>query len=329
MTFKQLPVARQYQTCSWAVQRARTNFSAFMSSPLNRILLTAAGCAVVGGLGTYLYAKSEARRYRLEKMRITTFGGSTNGKPPISLKILHLSDLHLSAPESAKIEFLQRVTDEDFDLAVITGDIFENYSGIEYAGRLLARKPRLGAFAVLGNHDYFNYTWFNKTVGRFNRKFRHPPQRRDVQPMIEALEAAGITVLRNSAITIPEHKVHLIGLDYPGTTEQNLKSLVAQAPEDFLIMSLLHLPRRLHQLPNAGVHLAFAGHTHGGQIRVPGLGALFTDSELHRSEASGVVRRGNTVIHVSRGLSADPKTNIRLFCPPAATLLHVEHHPKG
>src|SRR5581483_11333134 len=100
------------------------------------------------------------------------------------LKILHISDLHLCYPESKKIDFLQRVTDEPYDLVFLTGDVFENFSGLAYANAILSRPPRLGAYAVLGNHDYYNYTMLNKTAGRIWRKYRQPRSRRDVTPMI-------------------------------------------------------------------------------------------------------------------------------------------------
>lgn len=281
-------------------------------------LLGAAGGALLGGAALYLYAsRVEARNYRLERVRVST-------KKRVPLRILHLSDLHLSHPESHKIEFIERITDDEYDMIVFTGDIFEDYSGTKYAKHLITRRPRLGTYAVLGNHDYYAYTWFNKTVGRINRTFRHPRKKRDVMPMIGALQESGITVLRNSSKLFHGDRVCLVGIDYPGITPEELRALTAQAPSDWLIMSLLHLPRRLHQLPQAGVDVAFAGHTHGGQVRVPGLGALITDSELHRREASGLVQRDNTLIHVSRGLGADPKTNFRLFCPPHATVVEIE-----
>lgn len=310
--------------------KLRDNVGQFLLNN-RRTLITAAGSALLSGVAVYLYAsKFEARNYKLEKVRIKSgrkSGDQGNGTEhkTVKLRVLHLSDLHLSAPETHKIEFLQRVTDDDFDLIVFTGDIFENYTGVQYAKELIARKPRLGAFAVLGNHDYYNYTWFHKTFGRINRRFRHPPHKRDVLPMIHALGESGITVLRNSSRIFHDENFSLIGIDYPGITLEELKALTEQSPEGYLVMSLLHLPRRLHQLPTAGVHVAFAGHTHGGQIRVPGYGALITDSELPRREASGLIQRNGTTIHVSRGLSADPKTNFRLFCPPAATIVEIEH----
>jgi predicted MPP superfamily phosphohydrolase len=296
-----------------------------------RTLITAAGSALLSGVAVYLYAaKVEARNYKLERVHITTEpdarpNGSVGGKQ-VKLRILHLSDLHLASPESHKIDFLQKITDAEYDMIIFTGDIFENYSGTQYAKDLIVRKPRLGAYAVLGNHDYYDYTWFHKTLGRVNRQFRHPRHKRDVSPLVNSLQESGITVLRNSSRLMHDEHTCLVGIDYPGITPEELQALTSQAPPGYLVLAMLHLPRRLHQLPQAGVHVAFAGHTHGGQIRMPGYGALITDSELPRKEASGLVRRDKTVIHVSRGLGADPKTNFRLFCPPAATIIEISHN---
>ncbi|HEY9679267.1 MAG TPA: metallophosphoesterase [Drouetiella sp.] len=301
----------------------------------------AAGSFLLTGLGVYMYAsRVEARNYKLETVRITTYGGGGDGPNSASagknpgdvdatkkiFRILHLSDTHLAEPESHKLRFLEEVTDGDFDLIVLTGDVFENYTGLKYAGALLSRQPKLGAYAVLGNHDYYNYKYWNKIVGRINRKWRHPMEYRDVQPMIKALRNSGYDVLLNESRTHSEG-VHIVGVDYPGIESAEMNRLVAEAPDGFLKLALFHMPRKLYQFVDAGVDLAVGGHTHGGQIRVPGVGALITDSELSRAEVSGLVYRGKTTFHISRGLSADPRSNFRLFCPPAATILEVVHKP--
>jgi predicted MPP superfamily phosphohydrolase len=276
---------------------------------------------VAGGIGAYLYAsKIATRRYRLEVVGITTAGGGATDRP---LRILHISDLHLTAPESHKIEFLKRATDGDYDFIFLTGDVFENEGGLKYAGQILSRSPRLGAYAVLGNHDYYDYKWFNKTIGRINRKYRHPTVMRDVRPLIEALADGGFTTLRNEGVTHAQDRVHVVGIDYPGITDSKLTELIDSAPPGCLVLALQHVPKRLDALAETGADVVFCGHTHGGQIRLPGFGAFITDSELPRHEASGVVWRQSTAIHVSRGISADPKTNFRLFCPPAATVVEV------
>jgi predicted MPP superfamily phosphohydrolase len=98
---------------------------------------------------------------------------------------------------------------------------------------------------------------------------------------------------------------------------------VRRVKQDDLLLALFHLPYNLAAFERAGVQLAFGGHTHGGQIRIPGYGALFTDSELPGHESAGLIWRGSTAIHISRGLGTDPRTNFRFFCPPAATVVEV------
>jgi predicted MPP superfamily phosphohydrolase len=278
----------------------------------------ALGTVFATGVGTYYYAACvEATDFRLETLQVPLRGLTK------SLKVLHLSDLHLCEPESKKVAFLEQLMDDDYDLVLLTGDIFENYSGVQYAPYLLSRKPRIGAYAVLGNHDYYEYTMFHKTFGRVMRKYRHPEQKRDVEPMVQALLKTGYTVMRNESCQIDSEKLYIIGIDYPGISQPKLDELSASAPSGYFKLALFHVPKDLNDIAKTGVGFAVGGHTHGGQIRVPGWGALITDSELSTKQASGLFKRQETIFHISRGLSADPKSNIRLFCPPAVTLLEL------
>src|SRR5262249_19649935 len=131
--------------------------------------------ALLAGLAAAVYAtRVEPRRYRLERVTVTADGATPSAQP---LKILHISELHLCCPESDKIHFLRKTTVEGFAFIALTGDIIETYPGLPYLRSMLSRKPRLGAYAVLGNHDYYAYSMFHKTVGRIMRQFRHPRQR--------------------------------------------------------------------------------------------------------------------------------------------------------
>lgn len=285
------------------------------------VLVGMGASALLAGLAAGVYAACvEPRRYRLETLTVTATGAC---RPAAPLKVLHISDLHLCYPESHKIEFLKRITDDDYDLIALTGDVIENFSGLPYIPSILSRRPRLGAYAVLGNHDYHCYNMLHKTVGRVFRRFRHPRQRRDVQPLIEALTQAGFTVLRNSAVRHGDDRLHVLGVDYPTLHPELLQDLVAQAGEGDYIVALFHMPIYLDNIARSGAHLALGGHTHGGQIRLPGLGAVITDAELPRKDASGLFKRGTMDFHISRGLGADPRTNIRFNCPPAGTVLHI------
>ncbi len=291
---------------------------------------------LAAGAGVYAFACREARRYRCEHLRLsdglslsnaalTDSDVEHNGSAGKSLRVLHISDLHLTGDESkAKLDFLAAITDQEYDFVFLTGDIFQDDESIKYAPCLLSRKPKLGAYAVLGNHDYYKYSMFNKIIGRINKKWRTPSKRaRNIDPLVSALQDVGYDVLRNEARYLEQSGICLVGVDYPGINKNRLLELVSRSPGDWLVIALLHLPRDLDFYDAAGVHYAFGGHTHGGQIRIPGMGALITDSELKRHEASGVTRRGRTLFHISRGLSADPRTNFRLFCPPQASVIEV------
>lgn len=278
------------------------------------------------GAGVYAYALREARRYRREHLRMEGANKTRNGASPKTLRILHISDLHLANHESqSKLDFLRQVTDDDYDFVFLTGDIFQHDESVRHAPVLLTRRPRLGAYAVLGNHDYYRYTMYNKIVGRIFPALRHPAkQNKDVESLIDALTSVGYDVLRNDARYLQDDGICLVGVDFPGIRKNRLLELVSRSPGDWLVLALFHLPKDLWYYSDAGVHYAFGGHTHGGQVRVPGLGAIITDSELARHEASGVTYRGRTAFHISRGLGADPRTNFRLFCPPQASIIEIE-----
>lgn len=303
---------------------------------MRKLITATLGLAALGA-GALAYARYEARQYRKQVLAVenaslrlgaTTGGGTWDISHNVrTLKVLHISDLHLTGNESrAKLEFLESITDDEYDFIFLTGDIFQDDQSVRHARSILSRLPRIGAYAVLGNHDYYRYSMFNKTIGRLFPKHRHPSKTpRDIEPLVDALTSVGFQVLRNEARYLKDEKICIVGVDYPKIEKERMKKLVARAPEDWLVLALFHIPLELETYEQAGVDFAFGGHTHGGQIRVPGFGAVITDSELGRKEASGVTLRGRTVFHVSRGLSADPRTNIRIFCPPEASVIELTY----
>jgi uncharacterized protein len=281
--------------------------------------------------GVYSYARRETNQYRREFLRVEPRPNSPSSEaakdvaPLKRLRILHISDLHITRNDSKeKLDFLADVTDDDYDFVFLTGDIFQHDESIKHATKLLSRQPRIGAYAVLGNHDYYKYSMFNKIFGRIFPSLRHPTNKdRNTEPLVDALEKAGYEVLRNEARYLQDSGICIVGVDFPGIKKNKLLELVSRSPGDWLVLALFHLPRDLENYNDAGVHYAFGGHTHGGQIRVPGYGAIITDSELARHEASGITHRGRTTFHISRGLGADPRTNYRLFCPPQASVIEI------
>ena len=297
-------------------------------------LLSLAGVGLGAGLGYAIFnwARQEAFNYQIDFFSIDKVKKSQSNLPTNlnrrrTLKILHISDLHLAEKEDQrKISFLEYMTDQEYDLIVLTGDIFEHDASVKYAPCLNMKEPRLGAYAVLGNHDYYRYNYTNKILGRIYKPLRHPEDHsRDVRPLVHALEHVGYKVMRNEVSHLNQESLSILGVDFPDIEEEKMKELVDEIPVGNLKLSLVHMPRKLNSFVRNELDVVFAGHTHGGQVRVPGVGAIITDCELDRSEASGLVRRDNTYFHISQGLGSDPKTNFRVFCPPKATVIEIDY----
>lgn len=288
--------------------------------------LSLLGTAAVG-VGSYVKARKEAFEFRTETVSVNVeTNGSGKDSKGKKLRILHLSDLHIARNESSrKLSFLQDVTNDEFDFVFLTGDIFEHDESTLYSPYLLSRKPRLGAYAIFGNHDYYHYSMTQRIVGRIFKKFRHPHEKkiRDLDNMTDSLEGCGYKVLRNEAVHLKDDQISIIGIEFPGVPREELLKISEKSNKDHLKLALFHIPKELHQFSDAGVHMAFGGHTHGGQVRLPGIGAIITDSDLPRKYASGLVKQGETVFHISRGLGSDPRTNFRLNCPPTAHIIEL------
>ncbi len=207
--------------------------------------------------------------------------------------ITHLSDLHLSTAYQRL--YFEKVLDAaaawESDLVFFTGDLVDDEEAIDWIVPLLARvQGRLGSFAILGNHD-----------------LDHEPERLRAQ-IREAhftdLEAAW------SVIRLGETSVAIGGTSYPWGPPLSIK----ERPEaDFRIL-LSHTPDRFYWAERAGFELIFAGHNHGGQIRLPGLGAIFTPSIYSRRFARGFFRSNRLTMHVSQGIGG--KHPLRYGCLP-------------
>jgi predicted MPP superfamily phosphohydrolase len=225
------------------------------------------------------------------------------------LRIAHLSDLHMTGHLGR--EFYDVIVDEtnalNPDLVVITGDILEKTDCLPWIPETLGRlQARHGKFFILGNHEK-----------------RLP----DVAPLRAAMTDCGFTDLGGRCELISMDGVNLLlaGNELPWfgaapdmNPVQNPKSKIQNPPAPFRIL-LSHSP---DQLPFARANqfdLMLAGHNHGGQIRLPYLGALITPSCYGFRYAGGLYFEPPTLLHVSRGLGGIHP--IRLNCPPELALL--------
>jgi uncharacterized protein len=236
------------------------------------------------------------------------------------LRIAHLSDFHMSSLVSERFlhACVRTASEAQPDLAVVTGDY------ITRAGHWLDRvtpvlsglRARLGVFATLGNHDHYAY----------------PDQ------VAAAVEAAGIPCLRNQSVRLRTNGTEfwLIGLDSLHFRQymvperlyrevaQRMRGYLDQAltgvdPDAFRLM-LAHSPDIMPDAVEEKIDLVLSGHTHGGQVRFPLVGATVCPSRYGTRYAAGLYREGRTTLYVNRGLGT-VRFPVRFLCRPELALL--------
>jgi predicted MPP superfamily phosphohydrolase len=282
-----------------------------------------AGVVAAAGAGCVAYGVLVERDwYRLRRERVEVL---EPGQPPLTL--LHLSDLHLTVTDSRRVEFLERLATEPVDMVVLTGDMLGEPGGLDPVLACLGRfRPRLGAVAVLGSNDYWAprfrspLTYFLGPSSRRHRSSGRNPWRE----LVAGLEARGWTVLSNRRGRLGD--IELAGMDDPHIRRDDPAVAVppnGQGPR--LRVGVVHSPYRhaLDAFERNGYPLLLAGHTHGGQVRLPGVGALVTNCDLPRTRVRGLSRWGESWLHVSAGLGTSKYAPFRFACRPEASLLEV------
>ncbi len=225
-------------------------------------------------------------------------------EPLDGLRLVQLTDLHI-AP-CFRPAFFERVVDAcrewEADLVVVTGDIVEDDASIAWIEPLLAPlEARLGKLAILGNHD------------------------EDHQPaaIVGELARAGFETLEGRWTTLDADgaTIAIGGTSAPWGPDVDSSAI---PPADFRIL-LSHSPDRFYQAARWGVNLMLSGHNHGGQIRLPLVGAVFMPSIYSRRFDRGFFRRGRTLMYASDGIAG--KHPVRYGCPPEVTRFALRPAP--
>ncbi|HEY7223023.1 MAG TPA: metallophosphoesterase [Micromonosporaceae bacterium] len=287
------------------------------------VLQVAAGLAAVGA-ATLAYASLVERNlYTLRRFDVPVL--EPDEEP---LRVLHLSDLHLMPAQRRKQRWVSDLAGLDPDLVVVTGDNWAHPDALTAVAR--AYGPLLdhpGAF-VFGSNDYTGPV-FKNPFGYFDRDREYV---HGVELPVEQLRALfvshGWADLNNARTTLKAggRTVELIGVDDPHLHRDRYASVAgpAAATAD-LHIGITHTPEPsvLDAMADDGFTLLLAGHTHGGQVRVPGVGALVTNCGLPRRMARGLHRwpASPAWLHVSAGLGTHPTAPVRFACPPEASLL--------
>lgn len=280
---------------------------------------TAVGAAALVGAAGLAYARWEATSYRLRRLDVAML-------PPDHdpLRVLHLSDLHMTPARHRLCDWVGQLAELRPDLVIVTGDIISDHDAVPLI--MEALQPLFdtpGAF-VLGSNDYYAPTAINPL-----KYFKGPsdldPDREQLPwpELVQGLASAGWAHLGNARATVHTSvgNIALRGVDDPHIDRDDY-AMVA-GPVDGVTFGVAHAPYRrvLEAMSTDGVDLILAGHTHGGQVRFPGVGALVTNCDLDRARARGLSSFGTSRLHVSAGLGTNPYAPIRFACPPEATLL--------
>jgi|SRR5579864_515973 len=241
-------------------------------------------------------------RRNTERIRVVHNPVTVKNLPPRfdGFTILHLSDLHVDMNAGAMARLIELVGGLRYDLCALTGDYRGKTFGPFEAtlqGLARVRAHLVGpVYGVLGNHDSIQ--------------------------MIPGLEAMGIRMLLNEceAIARGDERIYLAGIDDAHYFRvDNIEKAGAEIPDGEFSILLSHTPEIFRQAAHADFDLLLSGHTHGGQICLPGSIPITLDSRLPRRMGAGAWRFHNMIGYTSVGVGSCIVA-VRLNCPPEITL---------
>jgi predicted MPP superfamily phosphohydrolase len=254
--------------------------------------------------GLYRRGKRNAADIRVRR---NTIGLANLPAPFHGFTILQLSDMHVDMNPGAMRRLVELLPDLSYDVCVITGDFRAKTFGPfddMLAGLGRVRERLAGAvYGVLGNHDTIR--------------------------MVPGLEDMGVRILLNEAVELEKSgcRIHLAGIDDAHYFRvDNIEKAAEGIPEDECSILLSHTPEIYQQAAHADFDVLLGGHTHGGQICLPGSIPVTLDAVLPRHMGAGPWRYRGMIGYTSVGVGSSIVA-VRLNCPPEITLHELQPAP--
>jgi predicted MPP superfamily phosphohydrolase len=294
--------------------------------------------ATAGALGVGYAAGVELRWFALRTAELPVLPA---GAAP--LRVLHVSDLHMTPWQTRKQDWVRGLAALKPDLVVSTGDNLAHVRSVPVVLDALGDLLDVPGVFVLGSNDYFSPSTRNPVryllPDNGQRNTQTPPL--PWRELRDAFLARGWLDLdnRRDGLTVRGVRLALAGVDDAHLGYDDLAAVAGPADTSAdLRVAVTHAPylRVIDQFARDGYDVTFAGHTHGGQLCLPGKGALVTNCDLDPARAKGLHRHpagapvgtpGASWLHVSAGLGTSPYAPVRFCCRPEATLLTLTPVP--
>jgi len=290
-------------------------------------------------------------------------GKNKSDKPILTFLHLSDFHLRKNSKGKKLFKFVRSLSKLNVDFIFITGDLTEDDKNIEYLISMLSPlKAKYGKYAVFGVHDHYNKALAEFIRNMFKRKRRYKKEN-DVTHMAKRLKDIGIEVLRNESrrIDIGSYDIgdiEIIGLDDPIINKIDIGKafshidhadrlkLLKKSDYKNIYKNIFRLKEeKIHKINNRGklrivlmhtpdtdsiinlahkeVDIIFGGHTHGGQVRLPLIGAVVSGCKIKARFASGLFYFKKFVLYVTRGLGEGRYSQFRFYCQPEASLVKI------
>jgi predicted MPP superfamily phosphohydrolase len=286
------------------------------------------GLAAVGAAGLTYAAGYEVRAFTLREVSVPVLPADAD-----PLRVLHISDLHMTPRQAKKQAWVRDLAGLRPDLIVNTGDNLAHLESVPTVVDALGDLLDVPGVFVFGSNDYFAPVLKNPARYMIPRRRVKPPESAPLpwRDLRDAFVARGWLDLTNrrDRLKVNDLDLAFAGVDDPHLRYDRLAEVAGPAESEAdLAIAVAHAPylRVLDAFNRDGYPMIFAGHTHGGQLCLPFIGALVTNCDLDTRRAKGL-HQHHTVghppswMHVSAGLGTSPMAPVRFCCRPEATLV--------